>query len=359
MIIGFGCINDIVAHQLRVRLAKKYGLFGNVPMFGGFKLHELYPPATSIMLMIPLQYLLPLYFFLWSCVFAPDFSLAGLYFCSFLHLWITLKVGRISESFGLLFVAASHLMRIYVVPFSMEFLSGFFLGIAGLFHPTAFLCGVALWGIRILRNIVEMRLLSYPFTPELVRYYVTCLIPLLSISAAAVMASWYVPFIRKRKQLPFLGEKRGDKLFGIYYTSYLSMINLAVFILLPKYALLWFCVTAVGYSLPLLKRVKFVQRLRERVANAPLNPPVEKWRIWTLDDVPKLYPKLDSITAPVILLKSNRGISMQWELWACTLYLLEKRGIVVYNGMIETEVLKENLEAPLPDLPSYVLEELK
>ena len=97
-LIGFGRVNDFSTFVLRANLARRFGLFGEIPMWGGIKLHGFYPPFSTILVQLfTMRGALLLYivstFITWSYGRGPVF--AALYLFSFFHVFHLLLLARL------------------------------------------------------------------------------------------------------------------------------------------------------------------------------------------------------------------------------------------------------------------------
>jgi len=329
-LIGFGRVNDFSTFVLRSRLAKRFGLFGGIPMWGGIKLHEFYPPLSTILV----QWLTmrgALLFYLLSTVIAWSYGrgplFAGLYLISFFHVFHLLENGRFAEFLG------------YTLAISAWFLdsgmfSGILFGLAGMSHPLGFFTGFALMALK------------GDLTPFLIAF--------------PLFGWWYTIFLIKRGKLSYLAEARPDKFLGIYFASYFSVANLLMFLFAP----LWLCAIATvgiwllpvslkgNYSKPTLSFPQIEARMRYFIG--ALRKPVY------LSMIGEMLPGLDGIEeSPVMLKEHDYASSFNELVWASAAYLLE-RDVVVYNGLPSTEVPRDSLELTLAsDIPKYTVEDLK
>ena len=329
-LIGFGRINDFSTFVLRADLARRFGLFGLLPMWGGIKLHEFYPPlSTMLVQLLTMRGALFLYltstFIAWSYGRGPLFAV--LYIVSFFHVFHLLENGRFAEFLG------------YTLAISAWFLdsgmfSGIFFGLAAMSHPLGFITGFALM------------VLKWDLTPFLIAF--------------PLCGWWYTFFLIRRKRLSYLVEERPDKFLGVYFASYFSMANLFLFLFAP----LWLCtIVTVGiwllpvslkgnYSKPTISFSQIEARMRYFIET--LRNPVY------LSKIREILPGLDGIEESPVMIKDHDYASSFNELvWASATYLME-RDVVVYNGLPSTEVPRDRLELTLAsDIPKYTIEDLK
>jgi len=340
-LIGFNNFpNDFVNISLRAKLSKKYGFFGKIPMWGGVRLHQFYPPLSTILVrMFGLTGTLVFYFLFTSLIWMhfQGRLVVLLFLLSYYHLPILLYVGRLSEFLGYSFVALAFFIH-------NPILSGIALGLAGLCYPLPFLVGlfILLWRFQ----------------------------PLIYIFAFLVCGWWYIPFILDYKKLSFLKEKRKDKIFGLYYMQWASLLNFFVFILGPFWLKvflgigLWFLPVVWRYMvLPYDLEIRgYFPYIKEHLSHFVYRKP------FFLSDLLNLLPGLDKISEKTILIEQPdtediitnnkdkfRGSLKQW-IWASAAYLLDK-GIIVYNGLPSTEVPNDKLSIP-NNINVYTLEML-
>jgi len=343
-IIGFGRgPNDFANFLLRAELSRKYGLFGRIPMWGGVRLHEFYPPlATLVVRLLGMKLAVVLYFLLTSTVFTAYKGplVCILYLLSFPHLVPMLYVGRYSEFLGYTLVAAAVFAQNSV-------LSGVFLGLAGLSYPVPLLLGIVVLAFR--------------------------LDGLIFLVAFIVCGWWYVPFVLNRRKLSFFSDMRPDKVLGLYVMQWLSMINLGLFLFAPLTAalfglFLWLLPFSLRRSfIPVRKRQKplklfSLDYIRRRIARLF---PVKGFFISDLlDRMPGLRQLRDgqvlikqpSFYPDVLDMKNQIIGSLGTWIWASAAYLAG-RGVIVYNGLPSTEVSVSNLQIP-EGIKSYTIFDL-
>ncbi len=290
MLIGFGQPNDLAHVQLRSELSKKFGLFGKVPMWGGIKLHELYPPASTVLVrFLSMIGSINIYFALTMLLWTlnRDLVTAVLFCLSYFTLSPMLYTGRFPECFGYLCVVLA-----FFTPYPIA--AGFWLGVAGLFHPLPLLFG----------SLIMFTRLNWVF------YMV----------AFCVCGWWYIPFVWKIRKFGYLNEWRRDKIFGIYITSWSMLVNLLIFLFIP--------------SLAWIGLIPWVFRYR-----------LLGWKPYYLSDLIKDHPWLDGIKkSPIVIIQgTGRLLTIGNRIWASALYLL-KKNIIVYNGLPATDAT--NIKLP-------------
>ncbi|MEE8354951.1 MAG: hypothetical protein V3S09_03915 [Candidatus Bathyarchaeia archaeon] len=329
-LIGFGRVNDFSTFVLRANLARRFGLFGEIPMWGGIKLHGFYPPFSTILVqLLTMRGALLLYivstFITWSYGRGPVFAV--LYLFSFFHVFHLLENGRFAEFLGYTLVVSAWFLNSGIF-------SGILFGFAAMSHPLGFMVGFPLMALKL------------DLTPFLVAF--------------PVCGWWYTVFLIQRKRLSYLVEKRPDKFLGIYFASYLSIANLLLFLFAP----LWLCaIVTIGvwllpvslggnYSKPTISFPQIEARIRYFID--AFRTPVY------LSEIKEILPKLDDIEeSPVMIKEDDYASSFNELVWASATYLMD-RGIVVYNGLPSTEVPRDSLELTLASgLPKYTIEDLK
>ena len=127
-LIGLGSPNDFCNFVLRAGLARRYGIFGRIPMWGGMRLHLFYPPLSSLLVrFISMQGALLLYLVLTACVWGyyRGWLVAVLFLISFYHFQPLLKVGRFAEFLGYTFITLAFFTKSSIA-------CGVLLGLAGL-----------------------------------------------------------------------------------------------------------------------------------------------------------------------------------------------------------------------------------
>lgn len=304
-IIGFGEPSDLAGHLFRAKLAEKYGLFGKIPMWGGVKLHQFYPPLASVVintfslklsLLLTIIYAFSIFSFYRGPLTGSLFVLSYFFFSSLVY------CGRFPEVLGHLFIIHAFFSGNFVV-------SGLFLGLAGLTHPLAFMFGCLL-------------LLSK-------------LNPLIYLVAAPICGWWLLPFYKKRKEIGYLveGERYGTFL-SIYWLSWGTIINNLLFVLVP-----WPYAALIGIGCWATSWQNNEPRFKKLFSRPVF-----------FNQTPKLYPSIRKIKEKqiVILPKSARRIpspSIWSGKWAIGNYLLNK-GINVYNSFPETETPHSKLRIP-------------
>jgi hypothetical protein len=335
-LMGFNRPNDFAIFSLRAKLSRLYGLFGQVPAWGGTKLHEFYPPLSTIVVRIfgitaAVLLYLAVVSVTWSIYRGP--LIAVLFLFSFCHFYTMMLAGRFSEYLGYYFVALAVFLK-------MNVLSGLFLGLAGLCYPVPLMLG----GILLLSRL------------DVVPYLI----------AFVVCGWWYVPFFLKRRRLTFLKEKRADKVFGLYRVQWAGMVNVTVFMFCPEWLAVIFFAGQWILELIILYRS---YGLAEAAGRLKLLLSVKPF--WA-DDLVKRFPLINRIDEKVVILKDKPAgsnfLRMDDEIagslkiwvWACACYLIDK-GIVVYNGLPSTEVPHEKtIPDTIPqDIKSYWLDELR
>lgn len=304
-IIGFSEPNDLAGHLQRARLAKKFGLFAKIPMWGGVRLHQYYPPLSSIFINIfSLKISLLLAVIYAFSIFALYKNpLTGLFFIiSYFFLSPLLYCGRFPEILGHLFIIHAF--------FSQKFyFSGLLLGLAGLTHPLSFLFGSLLL------------LLKFNFFIYLV--------------AALICSWWMLPFFLRRKKVGYLAEREKYGTFlSVYWLSWATIFNNLIFIFFPLPLAGFFGVGCWFTSW-------FDNEMRiKKIKRKPV----------FLNQIPQLYPAVKKIKSAkiAILPKPERKVppSSIWAgRWAISSFLLD-RGIAIYNGLPETETPYSKIKIP-------------
>jgi len=314
-LIGFGQPNDLAAVVLRAKLMRIFGIFGTTPMWEGQRLHEFYPPLTSIVVgYLTMGGSMILYFLLTFVVWsqARGAPTAILFLISYFHFSPLIYVGRFPEAVGYLFLTLA-----YFAP--NDLMSGFLMGIGALAHPLPALAGSV---VLLTRHSMVLYLVE-----------------------AIVCGWWYLPFILKRKKLAYLREKRGDKFLGIYFVSYGLMLNELAFLFMPSWIgilglLWWLSPLYIDRNYRVRFAVERIRRITGLVARKP----------FFVDDVILRMPILRNVTGPCVIWQRSRTrkghlSSVTNWVWAGACYLLE-RGVIVYNGLPETEVSRERLGIP-------------
>ena len=354
-LLGFGRPNDFGNYLLRAKLSKQYGLFGMIPMWGGIRLHEFYPPVSTVIV----RYLgMKWAFIAYVAAVAATWSIGRdtltclLFMISYHHFRPLIEAGRFSEFLGYLFVAGALFTQHSIT-------AGVLLGLAGLCYPSPLFFGVVA--------------VSYRFDWTL---YVIALI---------VCGPWYAQFLWKSRRLSWLKEARRDKVFGLYVTQWAMMANVAVFAFGPMWAKilitvsLWFAPVSVqlqrGKNRVSLSLSSLERRLKVFVAVKPFYS----------RDLLQRIPGLQGIDEPLILLSQGGGFEELWLsenvkargqagekvhhdgwdplrgslvmlIWPCACWLIN-RGTVVFNGLPSTEVPESHV-SHIPDLPVYSIEEM-
>ena len=314
--MGFGGPNDFVHILARVEFSKKFGLFSKIPIWGGIKLHEYYPPLSTILVRYFSMFgSLILYFILNFIVWTlgRDPFTAILFLISYFTLLPLLYVGRLAECFGYIFVITAFFI-------SNPTISGISLGIAALFHPLPLLFGSVIL-------LSKFNILTYLF-------------------AFIVCAWWYIPFVLKVRKFSYAKEKRPDKIFGIYAVSLAMMGNLFLFLFFPF----------IGIILGLLWWIPPIPLYVDR-KSLKLKISKKKWKLnlrllferkpYFLSDFKKEFTILKKIkTSPVVISQKGKKLfsTGTWA-WASAFYLL-KRGIIVYNGLPATDVPADKIKIP-------------
>lgn len=279
-LVGFGKPNDLAHVVARVEFSKGYGLFGRLPVWGGMRLHELYPPASTVLVRaLGMVNSLNLFFALNLIVWAyfTNIWTALLFTFSYFTFGSLLYTGRFPEWLGYLMVTLA-----FFTPFP-----GIFLGLAGLFHPLALVFGSVIL-------LTKFNILTY-------------------IIAFCVCGWWYVPFLLKMRKFSYLKEKRKDKIFGIYFTSLAMMGNLILFMFFPQFAPF----SLIGW----LWGVKYIRS-----------------KPYYISDLKGDLPFLDKIKDfnVAIVQKGKELLTVGSYAWASAAYLL-KDYIIVYNGLPATD----------------------
>jgi hypothetical protein len=338
-LIGLGSPSDFCNFALRAGLARRYGLFGRIPMWGGIRLHAFYPALSTLLVrFFTMQGALLLYLTFTAMVwaFCRGWLIAVLFLISFYHFQPLFKVGRFAEFLGYAFITLAFFTKNSIA-------CGILLGLAGLTYPLPFMLGCVMLAFR----------------PDLILFLIAFL----------VCGWWYIPFLWQRKKISFLQEKRNDKFLGLYITQYLSLINLVVFIFSPPWLcfifgiLLWFL--PVSIKMTPLRAAEFinVKKVLERMKEVLFLKP------FFVTQLKEKMPGLDKISEDVVVITQpnlSPGIILEGEnqfagslkhwVWASAVYLLE-RNIIVYNGLPSTEVPAQNLEIP-KDLKIYSIFDL-
>jgi len=317
-LVGFGKPNDLAAVVLRAKLARRFGLLGVIPMWGGQRLHQFYPPLSTVVVRYfsmtgaLILYLL-LSFIVWASV--RNVLAGGAFVLSYFCLVPLLYTGRFPEALGYLFVTLAYFTR-------DSFVSGTLLGLSALSHPLP-----GLFGMSIL--LTKRNLVVY-------------------LVAIAVCGWWYAPFLLRRNRLPYLQEKRGDKIFGIYLTSWAMVFFEATFLLLPWYVggvlgILWWLSPIYidrGFRIRfgtkgVLHNIRFILRKPLLLCDMASRMPLLR----RLEDLPSCFVLVQRSTT------QRQSVSIANWVWAVAAYLLEF-GTIVYNGLPATEVATEHLEIP-------------
>ncbi|MGD2200577.1 MAG: hypothetical protein PVJ38_02955 [Candidatus Bathyarchaeota archaeon] len=329
-LIGLGRVNDFSTFVLRAKLAKRFGMFGEIPMWGGIKLHQFYPPLSTILVrFLTMGGALLLYLtstaIVWSL--GRGIPFAALYLLSFFHVFHMLENGRFSEFLGYTLAVSAWFMDSGIY-------SGILYGLAALSHPLGFLVGGALLALKM------------DLMPFLVAF------PLCGL--------WYTNFLFQREELSYLEEKRPDKILGIYVCSYLSMVNLLFFLFTPMWLgilgtlIVWLLPVSLkgNYRQPRISLTQIEARIRYFLG--ALKTPVY------LSHLSNILPKIDDIgETPVLINKDDYASSFNELVWASASYLLD-RDIIVFNGLPATEVPLDNLNLTQAiDLKEYSVDELK
>ena len=311
-LIGFGRPNDFSHIVARTEFSRKFGLFSKVPVWGGIKLHEYYPPLSTILVRyFSMLGALIIYFILnflvWTLYRNP--LTAILFLISYLTLLPLLYTGRFAECFGYTFILMAF--------FAPNPVSGIFLGIAALFHPLPLLIGSLIL-------LLKFDVTAYLF-------------------AFLICGWWYVPFILKWKGFSYKRERRSDKIFGIYITSLSIIVNLFLFLFFP---ILAYVLAIACWVIP--NPVYIDKNFKIRIS--------KKWRFnfmllkskpYFISDLIKELPFLDKIkNSPIVILqKGKQLLSTGTWAWASACYLL-RRGIIVYNGLPATDASIDKASIP-------------
>lgn len=310
-LIGFGEPMDFATFVLRAKLSKKFGMFGRIPMWGNIRLHEYYPPVSTLMVRLfsmvgALIIYFALNFYIWTL--NRGILIAFLFLVSYFHLLPALYIGRFAECFGYTLVLLAYFTK-------NDILSGIFLGIAALSHPLPLAFG----------SVVLISRLS--FVPYLIAFL--------------VYGWWYIPFIIKRRKLSFLKERRSDKVFGIYLGSWASMVNILLFLFFP----LWISILGdIWWFLPIYIDKNFNVKITKEAWH--FNFGLLKRRPFFLSQLPNAMRFLkNKINTTVAIVQKNGYLSTNTWTWACASYLLDK-GVIVYNGLPATEVPTDKLDIP-------------
>ncbi len=334
-LIGFTGPSDFSTFVLRAGLSKRYGFFGTIPIWGGVKLHEFYPPiATVIVRYLGMFGALILYF-----IFVPvlwinykGLATAVLFMSSYFHIFPLLIVGRYAEFMGYGFLS----LAIFV---DNDILSGILWGLGSLSHPLPMMLGAIIFLLKLKIQTI--------------------------IVAFIVCGWWYVPFFLKRKRLSYLKEMRSDKLFGLYFIQYLSMVNILIYLFAP----LWLqIVTSLTWFLPFSFKPNMLPKdfgLRNILLRFK---PFFEIKPFFTSDLTKHFPKLKEIKeGPIVLTQKSYNPEIDFGeqaigsfglwIWSCACYLLE-RGVIVYNGLPSTEVAVDHLNIT-EGLPVYSVESLR
>ena len=309
-LIGFGKPMDFATFVLRAKLSKKFGMFGTIPMWGNIKLHEYYPPLSTLMVRLfsmtgSLLIYFVLNYYMWTV--NKGVFVAFLFLISYFHLVPALYVGRFAECFGYTLVLFAYFTK-------NDILSGIFLGMAALSHPLPLAFG----------SVLLVTHLS--FVPYVIAFL--------------ICGWWYVPFIIKRQRLPFLKEKRSDKVFGAYLHSWASMVNILLFIFFPPsisiFGVIW-------WLLPIYIDKDFNVKITKDAWDFTYE--LLKRKPLFLSQLPEKMHFLNKIKNTVAIVQKNGYLSTNTHAWACAAYLLD-RGVIIYNGLPATEVPADKLEIP-------------
>jgi len=309
-LVGFGKPMDFATFVLRAKLSRKSGVFGRIPMWGNIRLHEYYPPLSTLIVRLlsmvgALTLYLVLNLYVWA--FNKDLLLALLFLVSYFHLVPLLYVGRFAECFGYTLVILAYFTK-------NDILSGIFLGLAALSHPLPLAFG----------SVVLISHMS--FIP-----YVT---------AFLVCGWWYIPFIVKRRKLSFLKERRSDKVFGVYLHSWASMVNILLFLFSPP----WISILGdIWWVLPVHIDKNFKVKISKEAWH--FNFSLLKRKPFFLSQLPSKMHFLNELNGTVAIVQKNGYLSTNTWAWACAAYLLD-RDVVVYNGLPATEVPADKLSIP-------------
>ncbi|MCM8795684.1 MAG: radical SAM protein [Candidatus Omnitrophica bacterium] len=337
-LIGFNNFpNDFVNFSLRAKLSKKYGFFGKIPMWAGVRLHQFYPPLSTLSVRIlgirgTILFYLIFTFWIWSHYHNPLTAL--LYLLGFYHFSILLCVGRLSEFFGYSLVAFSFLN-------SNPIFSGISLGLSGLFYPLPFFVGLFIL-------LFKFNLLIY-------------------LIAFLVCGWWYIPFILNYRKISFLKEKRTDKILGLYYMQWMSIFNLIIFLFgnlwlkITVSLLAWLYPGHLRYGLfpGKIEFKGYIDRIKSKIKIY-----VFLWPFFC-EDIPRVIPGINKIKESTVVLEypfcdeasqDRYSGSLKPWIWACANYLIDK-GIIVYNGLPSTEVPLENIKIP-ENIKRYSLRDL-
>lgn len=338
-LLGFSRPNDFPIFSLRAKLSKKYGMFGKIPMWGGVRLHEFYPPLSTLFVRVfGLIGTLLVYLVLMSTVLYlnRDLIVSVLFLTSYFHLYSMFLAGRLSEHLGYCFVALAFFSANSVI-------SGICLGLAGLCYPVPLMVGTLL----LVFKLDGIALLI----------------------AFIVCGWWYIPFFLKKNRITFLSEKRADKFLGLYLMQWSSMFNLVIFLCAPEWTIItiwflfWFLPIQFKYGVIPIGPVslKYIFYRPARLLFKFIGPFFAK-------DLIEKFPRIKDIKeSPIIIKQPNlapnilnttdeiSGSLAVW-IWACACYLID-RGVIVYNGIPSTEVPKERLKVP-QDIKTYSILDL-
>jgi MFS family permease len=325
-IIGFGRPTDFSYLVLRANLSKKYGLFGRVPIYGGMKLHEYYPPLSTVLFRYltslgSLIFYFILTFIVWSFFRGPITAI--MFLASYFIITPLIYLGRFPEIFGHTLAVAAYFVYDGLILNSV--VSGILLGVGGLFHPLPMAFGSFILLIKMIMKL-EFNVIPYLIT-------------------LGVCGWWYIPFILRCRRFPYLKEKRKDKFLGIYGFSWLPMGTIIFFLFFP---LLIAMITLLPWIIPVC-----VAETREKIE---VKKGLAAWRFtWGLlrskplflSKFSEKFPQLDSIRDSIVAIKQKgTTVSRSVWIWAIACYLYVKKGIIVYNGLPGTEVSVDKLKIP-------------
>lgn len=309
-LIGFGKPTDYATFVLRSKLSRRFGLFGKVPMWGDVRLHEYYPPLSTLLVRYfsmagALSLCITLTLFVW--ILNKGILIALLFLISYFNVVPLLHQGRFAEVFG-------HTLVLWAYFTKNDIISGLFLGLAALSHPLPLIFGSVLLFNRL------------SFT----QYLVTFLI----------CGWWYIPFLIKRKKLAFLKERRPDKVFGIYVSQWAYMGNVILFLFFP----LWINIFSVlWWLIPIYIDESFKIKIEKK--GWKFNLGLLKRKPFFLSDLIHKVPVLNEIKESIVMIQRGGYLSTGNWVWASASYLLDK-DIIVYNGLPATEIPEDKLEFP-------------
>lgn len=309
-LIGFGKPTDYATFVLRSKLSKRFGLFGKVPMWGGVRLHEYYPPLSTLLVRYfsmvgALSIYIAISFFIWTL--NKGILTALLFLISYPSLMLLLYQGRFAELFG-------HTLVLFAFFTNNNILSGLFLGLAALSHPLPLIFGSMLLFNRL------------SFTPYLVAFL--------------ICGWWYIPFLIKRKKLAFLKDRRPDKVFGIYLSQWAFMVNVVLFLFSP----LWISIVSVlWWLIPIYIDESFKIKINKE--GWKFNLGVLKRKPLFLSDLIHKIPILSEIKENIAMTQRGGYLSTGNWIWASASYLLDK-DIIVCNGLPATEIPEDKLDIP-------------